>query len=112
MRQAERAALQGPRVYKFALLRIRMPGAIMLQGTFHATDSTAALYRMARESLLDETISFQLVTHPERTLIEDSPEVTLKDKGLVPTAIVNFSCPSHPHAALKPFFRNEARPFE
>lgn len=138
MRQADRA--QPIRNYRFALMRVRMPGAIMLQGssgkedgkkealskskvvefipsslyhagTFHTTDSLAALYRMAREALVDESLPFQLVTHPDRKPLQDSGDITLKASGLVPTAIVNFVCPTNPNAALKPVILHMARRF-
>lgn len=80
-------------------------------GTFHATDTTAALYRMVRETLCDETHSFELVTHPDRKKVPDSTTETLKTCGLVPTAIVNFVSGDAEKAEIKAPLRAAARPF-
>lgn len=80
-------------------------------GTFHAFDTTASLYSMAREALHDESLPFELVTHPDRKPIPDSAEETLKTARLVPTAVVNFVCPAKPDAPLKQAVQQAVTPF-
>lgn len=67
---------------------------------------------MAREALQDESLPFELVTHPERKRIPDSTEATLKSSGLVPSAVVNFVCSTASDASLKQTLQHAARPFE
>ncbi|XP_068599534.1 UBX domain-containing protein 6 [Brachionichthys hirsutus] len=78
------------RKYNYTLLRIRLPDGHLLQGTFYAWDRLPALFEFVRESLVDGWQPFELVA-PGSQKIEESDEVALAERNLVPAALLTFS---------------------
>eukprot|EP00052_Salpingoeca_macrocollata_P012626 m.98380 g.98380 ORF g.98380 m.98380 type:complete len:136 (+) comp18565_c0_seq2:140-547(+) len=89
------------RKYRFGLIRIRLPGALLLQGTFGAQETVGALYEFVQSCLHDEESLFELRLHPSRQVL-DNPEQSLESAGLLPSSIVNFSSLVEGAAVLKP----------
>ncbi|XP_076133902.1 UBX domain-containing protein 6 [Alosa pseudoharengus] len=78
------------RKYNYALLRVRLPDGILLQGTFLARERVSALYQFVRESLVDDWQPFELMAPGGRKLNEDE-DIALNECSLVPAAVVTFS---------------------
>ncbi|XP_071082847.1 UBX domain-containing protein 6-like [Haliotis cracherodii] len=77
------------RRYRYALLRVRFPNGIMLQGTFRTVEKLQAIYEFIRENLHEDWMPFQLITSTGQKLTEDA--MTIAEAGLAPAAVVNFS---------------------
>ncbi|XP_062411619.1 UBX domain-containing protein 6 [Sardina pilchardus] len=78
------------RKYNYALLRVRLPDGILLQGTFLARERVSALYQFVREWLVDDWQPFELMAPGGRKLNEDE-DMALNECNLVPSAVVTFS---------------------
>ena len=74
--------------YKYTLVRVRLPDANLLQGTFKANEKLVALKEFVRENLLNDWMPFHLVTATGSRL--DEEEKMLAEFGLTPAAVVNF----------------------
>lgn len=48
--------------YKFALIRIRFPDGVYLQGTFSVYEKLSQVYDFVRSCLKNESLDFKLVT--------------------------------------------------
>ena len=63
--------------YSQAIVRVRLPEGLLLQGCFNANESVAAIFNWVTDSLADPSITYELVrlcfeySVPERTLTED-----------------------------------------
>ena len=84
----ERDELKELRRYRFALLRVRFPDGVLLQGVFKAQERLAALRQFVGEQLVD-WLPFNLNTAAGLRLTEDG--ATMAELGLAPAAVVNFS---------------------
>ena len=102
MRELER--LKSARSYSHALIRVRLPGELVMQAAFHplepvshVLDEVAAL--LSAEARLRP---FHLFTTPPRTVLR--PELSLTQAGLVPaaTAILAWDAPLPAHLASLP----------
>ncbi|XP_063057013.1 UBX domain-containing protein 6 [Engraulis encrasicolus] len=86
----ERDEQRERRKYNYALIRVRLPDGILLQGTFLARERVAALYEFVRAALEDGWQPFELMAPGGKKLIEDE-DVPLNECNLVPSAVVTFS---------------------
>ncbi|KAF4522279.1 hypothetical protein B566_EDAN011975 [Ephemera danica] len=110
----EKEEMREMKMYKYAIIRIRFPDAVLLQGTFNVYEKLEAVLNFVRESVVsienaEEVRHFSLVTPIGQKLTEGSPEVenSLLELRLVPATILNFSwdtpCPAGVEEAyLKP----------
>ncbi|EFN74779.1 UBX domain-containing protein 1 [Camponotus floridanus] len=79
------------RRYKFAVLRIKFPDGIILQGTFSVHEKFQNVIEFVDENLIDDKVFFSLVTPDGIKLIEECYDKTLLELRLIPTAILEFS---------------------
>lgn len=84
----ERDELKELRKYRFALLRVRFPDGILLQGIFKAHEKLSAVRQFVGEQLIT-WLPFNLVTATGQRLTEDN--ASLAELNLAPAAVVNFS---------------------
>lgn len=84
----EREQMRELRKYRFALIRIRFPDGLILQGTFRAMDKFATVVDFVRENLELDWIPFQINTSSGQKLTDEN--CTLAELGLAPAALVNF----------------------
>lgn len=77
------------RRYRYALIRVRLPDGVLLQGVFKAMENITNVYEFIRENLENNWIPFQLSTATGHKLEEG--ESSLVELGLAPAAVVNFS---------------------
>ncbi|RUS68864.1 hypothetical protein EGW08_023375 [Elysia chlorotica] len=77
------------RKYRYALLRIRFPDGVILQGVFRANESVKSVFEFVRENLQNNWIPFHLATGTGSKLQEE--EGTLAELGLAPATLLNFS---------------------
>lgn len=79
------------RKYRYAVIRIRFPDGILLQGTFSVYEKLEAVNKFLRENLLNEDLPFILTTPIGHQLSDEDADKTLADLRLVPAAILTFS---------------------
>jgi UBX domain-containing protein 6 len=79
------------RRYRYAVIRIRFPDGVLLQGTFSVYEKLEAVNNFLRENLLNEDMPFILTTPIGHQLSEEDADKTLTDLRLVPAAILTFS---------------------
>ncbi|XP_011162857.1 UBX domain-containing protein 6 [Solenopsis invicta] len=79
------------RRYKFAVLRIKFPDGIILQGTFSVHEKFQNVIEFVAENLIDDKVPFLLVTPDGIKLVEECHEKSLLELRLIPTAILEFS---------------------
>eukprot|EP00271_Cylindrocystis_brebissonii_P006667 TRINITY_DN19433_c0_g1_i1.p1 TRINITY_DN19433_c0_g1~~TRINITY_DN19433_c0_g1_i1.p1 ORF type:complete len:641 (+),score=147.23 TRINITY_DN19433_c0_g1_i1:1024-2946(+) len=96
----EKQATLQKRRYLACLVRVQLPDMLLVEGCFHPTEPTSALYEFVAEALADPSQEFQLA-HPiplgRKSPIIPSvaqgprlPIPTLEDAELVPAALVKF----------------------
>ena len=85
----ERDRLRELRRYRFAIIRVRFPNGIILQGTFRASETLASVNEFIYECLDVDWIPFSLMTQTKQLLSQDTETIT--ELGLAPASIVNFS---------------------
>lgn len=76
------------RKYRYALMRIRLPDGILLQGTFKANEKLSAVFDFIRENLTNDWMPFTLCMQTGQKLTE--MDKTLAELGLTPAAVVNL----------------------
>ncbi|XP_045506943.1 UBX domain-containing protein 6 [Colias croceus] len=88
----EKDELREMRKYKFAIIRIRFPDGILLQGTFSVYEKYQDIHDFLRENLEHSDLPFVLTTPTGHKLnIDEDSNKTLIDLKLVPTSILNFA---------------------
>lgn len=87
----EKEELREMKKYRYALIRVRFPDGIMLQGTFAVYERIESIFEFLRENLVSDELPFVLLTPLGHHLREEDYEKTLVDVRLVPASILNFS---------------------
>lgn len=87
MKEAE--AKRALRKYRYALIRVRFPDGILLQGTFHARDKLRTLKEFV-QSQLDNSWQPFILTDPANIKLTDD-DMMLAELHLAPAAVINFS---------------------
>nr|CAD7461729.1 unnamed protein product [Timema tahoe] len=87
----EKEELREMRKYKYALIRVRFPDGILLQGTFSVYEKFEAVTSFLRETLVEEDRSFVLTTPTGHRLGLEEDSQTLVDLRLVPASVLIFS---------------------
>ncbi|XP_013400654.1 UBX domain-containing protein 6-like [Lingula anatina] len=77
------------RRYRFALVRVRMPNGVLLQGTFRATEKVSVLAEFVRDYLVNDWLPFTLSTATGQKLTE--MDSTLAEVGIAPATVLNFA---------------------
>ncbi|KAL0102725.1 hypothetical protein PUN28_018198 [Cardiocondyla obscurior] len=79
------------RRYKFAVLRIKFPDGIILQGTFSVHEKFQNVIEFVTENLVDDEVPFLLITPDGIKVVEECHAKSLLELRLIPTAILEFS---------------------
>ncbi|XP_059056204.1 UBX domain-containing protein 6 [Achroia grisella] len=88
----EKDELREMRKYKFAIIRIRFPDGILLQGTFSVYERYNEIYEFVQENLEHSGLPFVLNTPTGHKLnIEEDANKTLIDLRLVPATVLTFA---------------------
>ncbi|XP_026481528.1 UBX domain-containing protein 6 [Ctenocephalides felis] len=87
----EKDEMRELRRYKYALIRIRFPDGIFLQGTFSVYDKISQIFDFVRGALHNEKAGFTLLTPSSTILDNESNDQTLLDMKLVPATVLLFS---------------------
>ncbi|KAH3892776.1 UBX domain-containing protein 6-like [Dreissena polymorpha] len=74
--------------YRYALIRVRFPDGVLLQGTFKASEKLSAVNEFIRQHLVNDWMPFTFCTQVGLKL--DDENKTLAECGLTPAAVVNF----------------------
>lgn len=88
----EKDELREMRKYKFAIIRIRFPDGILLQGTFSVYERYNDIHEFVQENLEHSGLPFILNTPTGHKLIQDQDSnKTLIDLRLVPATVLTFA---------------------
>lgn len=90
----EKEEMREMRKYRFALIRVRFPNGILLQGTFGVHEKVSTIVEFVRENLEDEELNFSLTTPSGHRLTAEDEQSSLVDLRLVPATILIFSADS------------------
>lgn len=85
----EKDELREIRKYKFALIRVRFPDGLYLQGTFSVHEKLKEVFSFVQEAL-EYDCPFVLFTPTGQQLEESDRESTLANLRLVPATILTF----------------------
>lgn len=88
MREADR--LRRRKIYKFAVMRFRLPDGPIVQGIFAVRECVQALREFVQSVLADPSLEFQLRV-PGQPALEDNQ--TLLEAQLAPLALIAVSLP-------------------
>ncbi|XP_017891285.1 UBX domain-containing protein 6 [Ceratina calcarata] len=86
----ERDKEQERKKYKFALIRVKFPDNLILQGTFSVHENFQSVVDFVTENLVCNDKPFCLRQLPDTTFNKDSFDKTLLDLGLFPAALLMF----------------------
>ncbi|KAM7356903.1 GDI interacting protein 3 isoform 2-T3 [Cochliomyia hominivorax] len=75
----EREEQRTLRMYKYSLIRVKLPDGILIQGTFSVYEKLSDIFEFVQSCLRDETIEFSLATSSEGKLTDDDKDKTLYD---------------------------------
>ncbi|XP_055312387.1 UBX domain-containing protein 6 [Sitodiplosis mosellana] len=86
----EREELRYIQRYKFALVRVRFPDGVYLQGTFSVYEKLDQIYAFVQSCLKNEALDFKLMSPIGTKWDDDDMNKTLFDLRLVPNTILTF----------------------
>lgn len=87
----ERDEKRNFRKYKFALIRVKFPDNLILQGTFSVYENFQSVVDFVSENLVRNDKPFCLKQLPDTTFNENFFDKTLLDLGLFPAALLMFT---------------------
>ncbi|XP_012263399.2 UBX domain-containing protein 6 [Athalia rosae] len=87
----EKEELREMKKYRYALIRVRYPDGIMLQGTFAVYERIESVIEFVKENLVSDEIPFILTTPFGYRLSDEDHDKSLIDLKLVPASILNFN---------------------
>ncbi|CAL8072074.1 unnamed protein product [Calicophoron daubneyi] len=99
----ERLKTQEIRLFRYVLIRIRLPGNLLIQGTFYATDTLGKVRQWVTDCLADPATEYQLWAPPGTTAASRSnapptarvelsnDSASLIDLGLAPCSLLTLS---------------------
>lgn len=79
----EREELRTISKYKYALIRVRFPDGVYLQGTFSVYEKLSQVHEFVQSCLKDETVQFKLLSPIGGRFEDDDNDKTLFDLRLV-----------------------------
>lgn len=86
----EKDELREIRKYKFAIIRVRFPDGLYLQGTFSVYEKFSEVTNFIEQNLDNSTPLFHLYSPTGHRLEESDKTSTLVDLRLVPATILSF----------------------
>lgn len=86
----DKEELREIRKYKFALIRIRFPDGLYLQGTFSVYEKFVEVFDFVQSNLEEGGLPFVLTTSTGHKFEESDHEQSLLQLKLVPATILNF----------------------
>ncbi|CAG0923023.1 unnamed protein product [Notodromas monacha] len=92
----ERDQIVEKRQYKYALIRVKFPDGVLLQGTFGVYEKIPAVVEFVQENIADDQSAFKLTAFAGTLNIDCVPgtdirnQKTLIEAKLVPATILNF----------------------
>lgn len=91
--RAARGRLHGPppAAPAYALLRVRLPEGLQLQGEFNPGEAVAAVFAWVSDCLADPGCTYELVL-PSRRRLEAAGQAVRDVPELLPAATLNFRC--------------------
>ncbi|XP_026316157.1 UBX domain-containing protein 6 [Hyposmocoma kahamanoa] len=88
----EKDEIREMRKYKFAIIRVRFPDGILLQGTFSVYERYHEIHDFVAENLEHSDLPFILNTPTgHKLLLEEDANKTLIDLRLVPATVLTFA---------------------
>ncbi|XP_047000984.1 UBX domain-containing protein 6 [Schistocerca americana] len=87
----EKDELREMKKYRYALIRVRFPDGILLQGTFHVYEKFDAVLNFVTENLVQDDQPFILIMANGCRLSHEEANQTLVDLRLVPASVLIFS---------------------
>ncbi|XP_061401310.1 UBX domain-containing protein 6 [Musca vetustissima] len=91
MREREEQRLM--RMYKYALIRVKFPNGLYIQGTFDVYEKLIDVYEFVQSCLQNECMDFNLMLPNGGKFSEDDMEKTLFDLRLIPNVVLLFTSP-------------------
>ncbi|XP_055838295.1 UBX domain-containing protein 6 [Episyrphus balteatus] len=85
----EREEQRNLRMYRFALIRIKFPNGIYLQGTFNVYEKLGDIYQFVQSCLADEALEFNLTLSGSQFSDQDMDK-SLYDLRLIPSVMFLF----------------------
>ncbi|XP_077539698.1 GDI interacting protein 3 [Haemaphysalis longicornis] len=104
----ERGERREQTMYRYTLIRIRLPSGLILQGTFGVREPLAAVREFLQDSM-EEAGCEATLTAPTGHLLDD-PKANLLELKLVPAAVLSASWDLPQQPDLLPELRALARP--
>ncbi|XP_016991531.1 UBX domain-containing protein 6 [Drosophila rhopaloa] len=95
----EREEQRNLRMYRYALVRVKFPNGLFIQGTFNVYEKIADVFEFVQSCLADESLDFSLVATSEGKLGEEDLEKTLFDCKLIPNSLLLFGANGVPSPA-------------
>ncbi|KAH8321034.1 hypothetical protein KR067_013418 [Drosophila pandora] len=87
----EREEQRNLRMYRYALVRVKFPNGLFIQGTFNVYEKISDVVEFVQSCLADETLLFTLIAANEGRFGEEDMEKTLFDCKLIPNSLMLFS---------------------
>ncbi|XP_075165047.1 GDI interacting protein 3 [Haematobia irritans] len=87
----EREEQRSLRMYKYALIRVKFPNGLYIQGTFNVYEKLSNVFEFVQSCLHDESMEFNLVASSEARFCEEDMEKTLLDLRLIPNVVLLFT---------------------
>uniref|UniRef100_A0A1B0FQG8 UBX domain-containing protein n=2 Tax=Glossina morsitans morsitans TaxID=37546 RepID=A0A1B0FQG8_GLOMM len=81
------------RMYRYALVRVKFPNGIYIQGTFNVYEKISDIFEMVQSCLSDETLEFNLISSSDGRLSDEDMDKSLYDLRLIPNVVLLFSIP-------------------
>ncbi|KAI8124910.1 UBX domain-containing protein 6 [Lucilia cuprina] len=75
----EREEQRALRMYKYALVRVKFPNGLFIQGTFSVYEKICDIFEFVQSCLQDESMEFNLVASSEGKFTEEDMDKTLYD---------------------------------
>ncbi|XP_053967378.1 UBX domain-containing protein 6 [Anastrepha ludens] len=89
----EREEQRNLRMYRFALIRVKFPNGIYIQGTFNVYEKIRDIFEFVQSCLIDENLEFNLVVTNGVKFTDEDMESTLYDLRLIPNIVLLFTIP-------------------
>ncbi|KAH8269413.1 hypothetical protein KR018_002795 [Drosophila ironensis] len=87
----EREEQRNMRMYRYALVRVKFPNGLYIQGTFNVYEKISDVFEFVQSCLADESLGFNLVAANEGRFTEEDLEKTLFDCKLIPNSLILFN---------------------
>ncbi|XP_063698621.1 UBX domain-containing protein 6 [Culicoides brevitarsis] len=93
--------------YNFALIRVRFPDGVYLQGTFHVFEKLEDVFEMVKSALKTSEAEFSLVSPTGHKFNgSEDREKSLHDLKLIPNTVLNFAYEGE-SKSLKEYLKEE-----